>query len=343
MPTRYVAIANPDSSAGGYAQNLRAWASAASSRTSRWCRARAVPRTAISMPGRLRSAGGGAGLESPGRDFEVTQLLLQAGARDDEALPRTDGRSLPYRKGELLHPRQLYGGFRRVLHGMHSGLRARPQLRRLACPRDVAVLFDKNATAARLTAAEIPCPPSIAAPGTPAELLDALRQHRFKTAYVKLNTGSSASCIAVVHALDDPPWAITSIVRLDGGFFSTRRLRRSSGEDLTAILQFLLEQDACVQQGIPMAQIDGLNFDVRVVVIDGVAALTVFRLSHHPMTNLHLGGRRGSWAECRAAIPTRAWLDAMDHCVEAARCSTALRWASISSSPPAARGTTSSK
>jgi hypothetical protein len=37
------------------------------------------------------------------------------------------------------------------------------------------------------------------------------------------------------------------------------------------------------------------------------------------MTNLHLGGRRGQPDACRAAIPPRAWLDALDHCTEAAR------------------------
>jgi glutathione synthase/RimK-type ligase-like ATP-grasp enzyme len=75
----------------------------------------------------------------------------------------------------------------------------------------------------------------------------------------------------------------------------------------------------CVQQGIRMAQIDGQNFDVRVIVIGGLVAFTVFRLSHQPMTNLHLGGRRGDVQACRAAIPTRAWLDGLDSCVEAAR------------------------
>jgi hypothetical protein len=68
-----------------------------------------------------------------------------------------------------------------------------------------------------------------------------------------------------------------------------------------------------------MAQIDGQNFDVRVVVLHGRPAFTVFRLSPQPMTNLHLGGRRGDPASCRAAVPTRAWLDALDHCAEAAR------------------------
>jgi hypothetical protein len=67
-----------------------------------------------------------------------------------------------------------------------------------------------------------------------------------------------------------------------------------------------------------MAQIDGHNFDVRVVVIHGRPAFTVFRLSPQPMTNLHLGGRRGDPTRCRAAVPTRAWLDGLDHCVEAA-------------------------
>ena len=75
-----------------------------------------------------------------------------------------------------------------------------------------------------------------------------------------------------------------------------------------------------MQQGVRMAQVDGQNFDVRVVVVHGRPAFTVFRLSPQPMTNLHLGGRRGDPGRCRAAVPTRAWLDGLDASVEAARC-----------------------
>jgi hypothetical protein len=47
--------------------------------------------------------------------------------------------------------------------------------------------------------------------------------------------------------------------------------------------------------------------------------MVAFRwLSPRPMTNLHLGGRRGDPERCRAAIPDRVWLDALDHCAEAA-------------------------
>jgi hypothetical protein len=85
------------------------------------------------------------------------------------------------------------------------------------------------------------------------------------------------------------------------------------------VLSFLVQEGACVQRNITPAQIAGQNFDVRVVVICGKPAFTIFRLSDRPMTNLHLGGRRGDTAICRNAIPTRAWLDGMDYCVLAAK------------------------
>jgi glutathione synthase/RimK-type ligase-like ATP-grasp enzyme len=251
-------------------------------------------------------------LESPGRDFEVAKLLLLAG---DPCGPWLD---LSYRKGQLVAPNLFYRGFCRVLQGLRRSLDARPKLRPLACPLAIAEMFDKRATAERLRAAGIPCPPTLPAPPAPGPLLEYLRAHRISTAYVKLNTGSSASGIAVVHALDDAPWAISTVIRLDGGFFSTRRLRRVSGSDLEATLEFLFREDAIVQEGIPMAQIDGQNFDVRIVMLHGRPAFTVFRLSGQPMTNLHLGGRRGCPTACLAHIPTRAWLDALDHCVAAA-------------------------
>jgi glutathione synthase/RimK-type ligase-like ATP-grasp enzyme len=258
-------------------------------------------------------------LESPGRDWEVARLLLRAGARAAGEGSGDDFLALPYELGRLVRPGLFHQGFRRVLAGLHASFARRPHLRALACPLAVAEMFDKNAASARLAGAGVPCPPSLPAPDTPEALLDALRRRHFRTAYVKLNTGSSASAIAVVRPGDEPPSAVTSVVRLGEGFYSSRRLRRYVGEDLRAVLGFLLGEGACVQQGVRMAQIDGQNFDVRVVVLHGEPAFSVFRLSGLPMTNLHLGGRRGDPGRCRAAIPTRAWLDGLDLCALAAR------------------------
>lgn len=253
-------------------------------------------------------------LESPGRDDDVTRQLLHAG---DPAGGWLDA-DLP--KGRLVRPALLHRGFGRVLEGLKRSLAVRPQLIPSADPRHVAAMFDKSATAARLEAEGIPVPPSLPPPATVSELLDALRARRWPTAYVKLNTGSSATGIVVVHALDDEPWAVTSMAQLGGHFYNTRRLRRVRGRALESALEFVLREGAVVQQGVPMAQIDGQNFDLRIVIIRGRPAFSIFRLSPNPMTNLHLGGQRGEWARCRAAVPTRAWLDALDDCVAAAGC-----------------------
>jgi hypothetical protein len=258
-------------------------------------------------------------LESPGRDWEVAQLLLAAGARESGD-QEYDWLALPYRKGWLVRPGLLYTGFHQVLQGLRASFDARPHLVPLACPLQLAEMFDKNATCDRLAAAGIPVPPFLPPSfiqQDPPELLAELRRRRWPTAYAKLNTGSSASAIAVVRAAEEP-WAVSSIVQLEGQFYSSRRLGRHAGADLDAVLAFLLREGVCVQQGIRMATIDGLNFDVRVVLLRGRVAFTIFRLSSEPMTNLHLGGRRGEVPACRACIPMRAWLDALDHCTEAA-------------------------
>jgi hypothetical protein len=252
-------------------------------------------------------------LESPGRDWEVALQLIQAGD------PTGDYLSLEYSKGWLAYPKHFFNGFVRVLRGLSHSFAQRPHLHVSSDPADVTSIFDKNETCARLAGAEIPIPPTLTTtPLTPQELIDEVARRRWGTAYVKLNTGSSASAIAVLRA-DRAPWATSSLIPYNQGFYSTRRLARLSGEPLQEVLAFLIDQDVCVQQGIRMAQIDGENFDVRVVVIHGEVAFTIFRLSHNPMTNLHLGGQRGDVERCRAAIPTRAWLDGLDHCVEAAR------------------------
>jgi glutathione synthase/RimK-type ligase-like ATP-grasp enzyme len=318
---RYVVVANPDS--------LR-WQAYAPELTAFW-RARGVEVDAevVSWRDLIRHDGcldelhafdepALVRMESPGRDWEVAQLLLRAGSRE-AGEEGTDWLSAPYEKGRLVRPGLFYAGFRRILTRLKAGLARRPHLKPCADPLDVAEMFDKNATSDRLRRAGVPVPPSLPAPSSVGELFAALRARRFGTAYVKLNTGSSASAIAVVRAMEEPPWAVSSIVRLAGEMYSTRRLRRHEGEDLDAVLAFLLREGACVQQGIRMAQIDGQNFDVRVVVIQGEPRFTIFRLSSLPMTNLHLGGRRGDVRACRQAVPTRAWLDGIDHCVETAR------------------------
>ena len=319
---RYVVLANPDGLRWrAYEPELRAF----------WAERGVVPemvvvpwRDAIAAEGRLDELAAFdrpavVRMESPGRDWEVSRMLLRLGSVAEDDSTDIDWLGLEYRRGELVRPGLFYAGFRHVLHGLRASLDARPHLRPTACPLQILEMFDKNVSGARLASAGVPVPPSLVAPAEPAALLEMLRRERYEPAYVKLNTGSSASAIAVIrHSASQTPVATSSIAMRGGAFYSTRRLFQHTGMGLELVLAFLIREGVCVQQGIRMAQLEGQNFDVRVVVIRGKPRFTVFRLSPEPMTNLHLGGRRGDPAACRAAIPPRAWLDGLDACVEAA-------------------------
>ncbi|MCS6865543.1 MAG: STM4014 family protein [Gemmataceae bacterium] len=261
-------------------------------------------------------------LESPGKDDTVTRLLLEAGVRDNPTEPAWDWRAQTLPKGLLLRPGLLYRGFRRVLRGLRQAFEARPHLRPTACPLAIAAMFDKTVTAWKLKRRGVPVPPMLPpAPDSTIFLLELKELADWPRVYVKLNTGSSATGMVVLHipADDTPIWGLTTLQQMDGQFYNTRRVRTIRNADLQVALQFLWDEGVIIQRGIPMAQINGRNFDVRVVCVYGQPVATIFRLSHLPITNLHLGGRRGDYRSCRATIPTRAWLDALDHASEAAQ------------------------
>lgn len=330
MPPRYVMIANPgtkrcETYRGELLAYWRARGAAVDLEVVPW--AEVVPRDgnldelpAFDRPAVVR-------MESPGKDDRVTRLLLEAGARDDPSEPPRDWRALEIPKGLLVRPGLLYRGFRRVLCGLRKSFDSRPHLRPTACPLAVAEMFDKFATCRKLDAAEVPVPESYGG-NTSAEFLFQChpvhnREHPDPdlTTYVKLNSGSSATGIVVIHPRRGLPLVgTTTLAQIDGQFYNSRLVRRVTGDDLRAAVQFILDEGSIVQTGIPMAQIDGQNFDVRVVCVYGKPSAVIFRLSSNPMTNLHLGGRRGEFARCRAAVPTREWLDALDHCADAAAC-----------------------
>jgi glutathione synthase/RimK-type ligase-like ATP-grasp enzyme len=260
-------------------------------------------------------------LESPGKDAAVARLLLAAGD------PHADWPAVPPLKGLFLRPGLQFQGFVGVLAGLRKSFDARTHLAPTACPLAVARMFDKNGTLTDLSAAGIPVPEFVSPedpPADPDSLLAAVRDRGWPVAYLKLNTGAGGTGI-VVCRFDGSAWAgNTTLLRRGNEFFNSRRLQPVSGAELRECVAFLLREGITVQRGIPHAQLDGQNADLRVVCVGGKPVATVFRLSPHPITNLHLGGRRGEWQRCRNAIPTRCWLDALDSASAAAGCFNSL-------------------
>ena len=262
-------------------------------------------------------------LESPGKDDRVYRQMLEAGDREDLKEPATDWGSATIPNGMMVRPGLWYRGFSRVLRGLRQSFNAKPHLTPTACPLSVAEMFNKNEAAIRLRLAGVSTPDTCSEQlKGPSAVLKFVTDQKWSSAYVKLNTGSSAMGIVLLHTARGfgATVALTTLAERNDAFFHSRRISRLSGPGLDRAIQFILDEGACIQAGIPKARIDGRYFDVRVVCVHGKAVCTMFRASANPITNLHLGGQRGEFESCRASIPNRAWLDAMDDCINAAAC-----------------------
>jgi glutathione synthase/RimK-type ligase-like ATP-grasp enzyme len=301
---RYVLVANPGTKrCEAYRRALgEHWAGTADIEIVPWaeiaaCQGDLRTLSAFDRPAVVR-------LESPGKDKNVYRQFLHL------ADPGGNWHSCDYPKGLILRPGLWYRGFEHILQGLQRSFDERPHLRPTARPRDIAVMFDKLETSKRLRAAEVPVPDWL-------DSLDDPFSRYWPSTYLKLRYSSSASGIIAFRTTAHSD-GFTTIANFEGNYFNSRLVRQVQGVELFAAIDFLNAEGAMAQQGIPMAQIDGMNFDLRVVCLYGKPAATIFRLSRYPITNLHLGGIRGDSGRCRAAIPNRSWLDAMDHAEAAA-------------------------
>jgi len=252
-------------------------------------------------------------LDSTGEDDEVERGLLARGGAPP--VP-------PYELGRIDHPRLLHRGFLAVLGEVEAATRG---ARHVQPPSAIRLLFDKAECSRQWRALGIPMPEPIEDVRSPDDLRAKMRELRWPTVFVKLTSGSSASCLAMFTHGAKSEHVITTIEDTGRARFNTRRLQRlTTRESIDRTLGFILDEGAHVERAIPKAKLDGRYFDLRVLAIDGVAAFVVVRTSQHPITNLHLGGLRGNFDELRALVPTDAWDAAMASAVAVQRASGAF-------------------
>ncbi|MDQ3367649.1 MAG: STM4014 family protein [Myxococcota bacterium] len=266
-------------------------------------------------------------IDSAGEDDEVEHALLRRGeaparAEGYAAISAAELARTPREVGRIVHPRQHHLGFVAVLDELAAVFATRPAWRIVQPPAAIARLFDKRVTSARWGALGIPVPEPL--PGGPVLAVDDLRA-RMRTAgwpqvFVKVASASSASCLAIFTHDATGEHALTTVEDTGRARYNTRKLQHlTARRGLDRLLGFLLAEGAQVERAIPKARDggtgDGDYFDLRVVTIDGVAAFVVMRAAPHPITNLHLGGRRGDVEALRARVPPAAWDAAMASCV----------------------------
>ena len=273
-------------------------------------------------------------LESCGEDPLVERELLLRGF---EALPDTHTgerispaqlATLPQRFGQILAPRQFHAGYLAYLDSLAEVLAERPGARLLSPIADVRCLFDKRESSQRYAAAGVPVPEALPPDSirTPDQLREAMRMHRWPAVFVKLSCASSASCLALYRYLPqraehERELLLTTTEQAAEGRFNSLRLQRLRRRPhIDALLSWLLAEGVQIERAIPKARAAGRFFDLRVLVVAGEPAFCVVRESRHPITNLHLGGRRGDLDALRAAVAPEDWDAAMASCARVFEC-----------------------
>lgn len=245
-------------------------------------------------------------IDSPGENPEVDRMLR--GAQDPT---RVEGSA------------RWYARFTAAVRGLRGGVR-------LDDPEDLTVLFDKRLCHGVLDAAGVPVPASptsgprgIAVRGWD-DVRGVMREHRMSRLFVKPAHGSSASGVLAVESGGGRIRATTSVERAaDGSLYNSLRVRRYEREqDIAAVVDALAPDGLHLERWLPKASQDGRAADLRVVVVAGRATHAVVRTSRSPLTNLHLGGRRGDLRAARQAVEAAGadWSDVLGVCERAAAC-----------------------
>ncbi|NJK44526.1 MAG: hypothetical protein HC933_09755 [Pleurocapsa sp. SU_196_0] len=223
-------------------------------------------------------------IESPGEDWDTERALLELGydAPDsEEHLERVHPAQLEFDTGRIHPSRQWYLGFCGALEVIQRQLET---LGRSAMnhPEDIAVMFDKRATHAKLEAVGVRVPPALGAVNDFEELVTAMRERGWHRVFVKLAHGSGAQGVIALETNRDR-WLATSTVEMVGAadglrLYTARRMWRHT--DLSSIRQLVnavCRHRVHVERWLPKASFDDKNFDLRVVVIGGHARHVLVR------------------------------------------------------------------
>lgn len=269
-------------------------------------------------------------IESPGEDFAVTRALLARGAEEPDPdeqparLSRAACLALEEDRGRVLCPRQEFLGLKAALREVGEALAA-TGVRAWSAPEEVLVMGDKPRCQARLGSGGVPVPEVLGTVRGFEQLRQCMATRGVDQVFVKLRNGSSASGVLAYRSDGRRHRATSSLEVVGTGrglrLYNSLKLRSTTDEGaIAALVDALGPEGLHVERWVPKAGLQGRTFDLRVVVIGGRARHVVVRTSRGPLTNLHLGNRRGDAGVVLRWLGEGPWQRALATCEAAMGC-----------------------
>ena len=217
-------------------------------------------------------------IDSPGENAALATQLIELGGGPKNA---------PLEHGEVAYLREFHLGFCAQLERVRAW-----NLPTFNAPDDIAVMFDKWQSHQRFVSAGISRPPSSLAPTSFVEWQSRRADHG--RIFLKPLHGSSSSGVCALRWTPTQQQLQSPLRIVRGRLFNSLRVQKyETWAQIEFILAKLLPQGMIEETWIPKLSLPDGAVDVRVLVIAGAARHHVVRQSRSPMTNLHLGNRRG--------------------------------------------------
>ena len=105
--------------------------------------------------------------------------------------------------------------------------------------------------------------------------------------------------MAVRYQPNRNKWVVyTTLQQVDGVIHNTKRIHRLSTEkEMIPLAEAVMQTEAILEEWIPKEQLQGENYDLRVVCRESEIDYIVVRCSKGSITNLHLNNKAHWWNE----------------------------------------------
>ncbi|WP_425398483.1 STM4014 family protein [Aeoliella sp.] len=241
--------------------------------------------------------------DSPGENFSVERQLLAAGAdaAEQEGSPVLSAETasrLDEDTGRILHPRQYHLGYMASCRRWFEAIAAQPGVQCTTSYDDLRTQFDKTLCSRSLAAAGVPAPESIGIVDDWDDLLQRMEQASTQRVFAKLANSSSASGVVAIEKIGGRVQAITSVEMVRNGrklrlYNSLKTRCYTERSQVCDLINELARHRLHVERWLPKASLERRVFDLRVLVVGNQPRHMVVRTSRTPLTNLHLGNKRG--------------------------------------------------